>query len=216
LNNIIWENSFLKILLSKICALLSYNYKALLSLPPEYARILGGTPYEWHIETKGGKMKTQKKIYRSTAFTSLFISSLIVFWGFQVCAEEWNDTQKEVWKAVESAWEYFKQGDLEGFKTIYHDDAVEWWEDRTKPYGKKDMMPLFKGWLDYDKPISCELEPRSIQVLGNIAIVLYTTKWKGNTISVNGRNMQTWIKQEDKWKFISGMAASCDNPLKCE
>lgn len=36
----------MRILLRKIGALLSYNYKALLSLPPEYARILGGIPIE--------------------------------------------------------------------------------------------------------------------------------------------------------------------------
>ena len=78
------------------------------------------------------------------------------------------------------------------------------------------MMSFFKVWINYDKPVSYELQPHSIQVLGNIAVVFYSAKWKGNTVTDYGRYMHTWVKQDNKWKFISGMDASCNKPLECE
>ncbi len=165
---------------------------------------------------KGGRMKRQKRICRKGIFIYLLLCGLIVFWSLNVSAEEWTNAQMEVWNSVKAPWEYFKQGDLEGFMTIYHDDAVEWWRNSASPLGKVMMKAHFSEWLNYDKPITYELKPVSIQISGNIANVMYKVKWKGNILSDNARNMQTWIKQDNRWKFISGMSASCDKLLKCE
>jgi ketosteroid isomerase-like protein len=165
---------------------------------------------------KGELMKTQRKSLLARVFVALVLCGVIVFSGFQVFGQEWTDVQKEVWNSVKASWEYFKQGDLEGFMTTYHDDAVEWWRNKAIPLDKATMKLNFKGWLDYDKPISYELEPLSIKIFGNVANVFYTVKWKGDILSDYGRHMQTWIKQDNKWKFISGMNASCDKPLNCK
>jgi ketosteroid isomerase-like protein len=160
------------------------------------------------------KKQGTNMVFRVSIF--LLLCGAIIFGGIQVSAEEWTNAQKEVWNSVKAPWEYFKQGDLEGFMTIYHDDAVEWWRNSASPLGKVMMKARFSEWLNYDKPITYELEPVSIQIFGNIANVMYKVKWKGNILSDNGRNMQTWIKQDNRWKFFSGMSASCDKPLKCE
>jgi len=160
------------------------------------------------MKTQGANLVTRIAIF-------LLLCGVIVFWGFRVSAEEWTEAQMEVWNSVKAPWEYFKQGDLEGFMSIYHDDAVEWWREKVIPLGKAEMKFNFKRWLDYDKPVSYELEPLSIQIFGNVANVFYQAKWKGNRLSNYSRHLQTWLKQDNLWKFISGIEASCDKPLKC-
>ena len=49
-------------------------------------------------------MKTQGKRLMAKVVISLLFCFAIVFWGFQVSGEEWTDSQKEVWKIVESFW----------------------------------------------------------------------------------------------------------------
>ena len=67
-----------------------------------------------------------------------------------------------------------------------------------KPVNSEDTTPMSLY----------ELQPHSIQVLGNIAVVLYSAKWKGNIVSDYGRYMHTWVKQNYKWKFFSGNVQS--------
>ena len=145
----------------------------------------------------------------------LLIYGIIVFWGFRVSGEEWTEAQIEVWNSLQTHWEYCKQGDLEGFLSLYHDDAIEWWQEKVIPLGKAEMKFNYKHWLVYDKPVSYELEALSIQIFGNVANVFYKAKWKGNRLSSHSRHLETWLKQDNKWKFVSGIEASCEKPPKC-
>jgi len=83
-------------------------------------------------------MKTQGKSLLARVSVSLLICGLILFWSFQVSGDEWTEAQKEVWKVVETEWEYFKQGDVEAVLTGRHDDSLTWWSSRAIP-----LAPIF-------------------------------------------------------------------------
>jgi hypothetical protein len=126
---------------------------------------------------KGKIMKTQKRIHLATVFISLFLCGSLVFYGFQAIGEEWTAEQKEVWKVVEADIEFFKQGDLEGLSASRHDDAVLWWSNSASPFDKRWSMMYYKDWFDNDRPVNFESEPLAIKIIGNVAIVFYTSKF---------------------------------------
>ena len=166
---------------------------------------------------KGELMKTQGTNLLARVSVSLLICGLIVFWGFQVFGQKWTDEYREVWKIVESWWEYSKQGDVEALSAHYYvEDSFEWWYDKAIPLGKNAIMPMLKEWFNYDKPISYELEPLNIHIVGDVALVFYSNKWKGNIISDKARQIDTYVKHDNKWKFMGGMGCSCDNLPKCK
>ena len=160
-------------------------------------------------------MKTQRKNLVAKVAISLLFCIAIVFWGFQVIGEELTETQKEVWKVVETEWEYFKQGDVEAVLTGGHDDSLTWWSSRAIPLGKSAIRLSYQDWFDLDKPVSYELKPLNIHIFGNVANVFYKSKWKGKKIGGDDRSMETWVKQDNKWKFLGLMGCSCEQPPVC-
>ena len=155
-------------------------------------------------------MKTQKRAYRKVVFISLILCGIIVFWGEQVFAGEWTNTQKEVWKEIETVWEGFKLGKLPD-----DEGSLEWWSDQLEPYGGDKLKRNYERWFAYDKPVSYELKPLQILIYGNVANVFYVSKWKGKKIGDSGRHMETFVKQDNKWKFLGAMGCSCEIAIKC-
>ena len=158
-------------------------------------------------------MKIQKRVYRTAVIISLILCGSIVFWGFQVSAGEWTDAQKEVWKTIENVWEGFKQGKLD--ETLYLESNVEWLSGAKRPHSGDSLKRDYEGWLAMDKPVSYEIEPFEIMIFGNVANVFYGMKWKGDTLSDSGRQLDVLIKQNNKWRFIASMGCSCERAPKC-
>ena len=165
---------------------------------------------------KGGLMKTKGTNFRARISIYLLFCALIVFWSLQVFGQEWTAEQKEIWKAVETQWELYKQGDLEGVMALQHDNVFIWWNNKVMPLGKKIMKHHYKDWFDYDKPVAYELEPLVIQIFGNVANVFYSYKWNGKALSDRARGLDTWIKKDNKWLKISYFTASCDELPLCK
>jgi ketosteroid isomerase-like protein len=162
-------------------------------------------------------MKAKENIFISKILFFTFLCGAIFFSGFQVHGQELNDEQKQVWKMVEMWWENAKKGDLEALSANYYvTDCYEWWSSGPAPIDKKSILPSLKEWFDYDKPISYILEPHKIHIVGDVAIVFYSNKWKGNKISDKARQIDTYVKRDNKWQFIGGMGCSCNNTPKCK
>ena len=148
---------------------------------------------------------------------SIIVGIFIVASGFQAYGEEWTAEQKAVWKIVELYWEIAKQGDTKALIANYSTmESYEWLASEEKPLGIKELKPHLQEWLSYAKPDSYELKPHYIHVVGNTAIVFYSNKWKGENISERERQMDTYVKHDNKWHFIGGMGCSCDELPKCK
>jgi hypothetical protein len=150
-----------------------------------------------------------------TLFVFTVLVSALCFQGSLAYGQEWTATQKEILKAMETEWEFFKQGNLEEVMAMRHDKLIYWPNDRPNPLWREAARLLYKGWLDYDKPVAYELRPLEIQIIGNVANVFYEYKWNGKMYSGRGRTMDTWIKQDNKWLKISSFGASCDKLPSC-
>ena len=158
-------------------------------------------------------MKPQKRACRTVVFISLILCGIIVFGGGQVSADEWTSAQKEVWKAIENIWEGLKQGKMDF--TTFVEGSLEWNSDQMEPLGGDKLKRNYEDWFAYDKPVSYELKPLQILIYGNVAIVFYKLKWKGKKMRESSRQMETWFKQDNKWKFLGLMGCSCKRAPKC-
>jgi hypothetical protein len=94
-------------------------------------------------------------------------------------------------------FEKFKQGDVEGLLASRHDDVLIWWGDKPIPFDKKLLDFNYGGWFKYDIPATWEIEPLAIKVIGNVASVCFTYKYSGKILSGSGREIETWIKQDN-------------------
>ena len=160
-------------------------------------------------------MKASEKKWADRTAIFLFVCGLIVFWGFEVSGQEWDQAQKEVWEAVQSYWESLKLGDADNTTKILHDDAVDWWNKNTSPHKKESLKDAYQRWFAYDKPVSYELHPLTVQLFDNVAVVSYYFSWKGNRLSDRGQAFQTWLRQDNQWLLIGSIRPSCDKLPTC-
>jgi ketosteroid isomerase-like protein len=161
-------------------------------------------------------MKTKEMNLITWVLVSIILFGIIFLLNSKVWGQDWTAEQKEIWEVVISDVEKFKQGDLEGLLASRHDDVVIWWGDKPTPYHKKHLRFKYKEWFDNDKPVNWELKPLAIKIVGNVASVFYTYKFSGNITSGSGRDMATWIKQDNKWIMINGFGASCEKLPPCK
>lgn len=147
---------------------------------------------------------------------SIFVCFLIVASGLSAFGQEWTAEQKEVWNVVVADIENFKTGDVDKIMEKRHDDLIIWWSNRTLAFGKKLATYQYKGWFDFEIPKNWELNPVTIKISGNIAIVAYTYKISGEKISDSGKNFDVWVKQNNQWLLLGTTGASCEKPAKCQ
>ncbi|MGD2072758.1 MAG: nuclear transport factor 2 family protein [Candidatus Thorarchaeota archaeon] len=150
-----------------------------------------------------------------TLFVFTVFVSVLWFQASLAYGQEWTAVQKEILKAMETEWEFFKQGNLEKVMAMRHNNFINWPNDRPNPLWREAMEQSYKNWLDYDKPVAYKLRPLEIQIIGNVANVFYEYKWNGKMYSGHSRSMDTWIKQNNKWLKISSFGGSCDKLPSC-
>jgi len=163
-------------------------------------------------------MKSQQTNLMKRVLVSLLLCGIMVFWGFQVSAEEWTDAQMELWKKTETFWKNMILGDADALAlaALGTKGNLEWWPNKKKPSDANAIKEEYKRWFDYDKPVTYELEPLNIHIVNNIANLFYLYQWEGNVLSDSGRIMETWIKQDNNWKFMGAMGCSFEKSLTCK
>ena len=115
--------------------------------------------------------------------------------------------QQKIWGLIESYWESAQNGDLESLMNSLHEKYVFWPQGYTVPYNKSEIEFLFGKWLTHNRPKLYELNPRSIQLIKNVAIVHYSVNTKGNWGPDSGRRTSFWMKNNGEWKLVGGMSA---------
>ena len=160
-------------------------------------------------------MNASQRNWADRTVIFLFVCGLIVFWGFEVYGQEWNQAQKEVWEAVQANWETFKKGDVDAALAMKHDDVVVWFGSQPTPIKKEHLRYVYKDWFDYEIPTTAQLRPLNVNVFGNVANVYYLYKYEGEKLSDIGRVCETWVKQGNKWFAIGSLSSSCIKNPPC-
>jgi Domain of unknown function (DUF4440) len=162
-------------------------------------------------------MKTQKRNFMVIVLIFLFLSGSNLFCGFQAFAEEWTEAQKEVLKTLESRWELIIKGDVETLVANLHANALIWWPQDASPTRKERMGGEYRGWFGWAKPVSYELKPVEINIVGNISTAFVYYKWESKTPpkTVKGRNFLVLIKQGGKWTILGSSSTPCEGNTFC-
>ena len=153
-------------------------------------------------------MKNQKRL--AIAFILFLISA---FPSKSIFAQEWSDAQKGVWKNVETYWNLFAQGNVEGLMAYYHESYKGWDNDSPLPQGKATSEKGQKHFLQGNKIILHQIDPVSIEIHGNFAFVHYYYSMlfknpKGEEQNGRGRWTDILTKQGDKWVLIGDHGGS--------
>ena len=150
-----------------------------------------------------------KKFNRTLNNISLLIVVLVLLFVGSGVAQQWSETQKEIWGNVEKYWQLDDNKDLASFLKYFDDSYIGWSYDTEKPLNKTEITKAIKE--DYEKEkgktFKTTLTPLEIWVNGDMAFVHYTflrnIKSKdGNTEKSSGRWTDILKKKADKWLLV--------------
>lgn len=118
----------------------------------------------------------------------------------------WTAVEKEIWKQVEKYTKLIINGKTEKFLEYFHKDYLGWNYFENHPINKVDIKKELSN-LPSTKIISYKLEPVSIQVKNNIAIVHYNysaeyINSEGTEKSKLCRYTDILLKDENRWVLI--------------
>lgn len=124
-----------------------------------------------------------------------------------LAAQEWSDSQKEVWKNVETYSKLAAEGNLEGLLSYYHPDFLGWDYQTDLPSDKASRTKWNRHLLQTTKTLVYEVKPVGIKIHGDVAIVHYffhevLEDAEGKKIESKGRWTDILLQQEDKWVMI--------------
>jgi len=153
-------------------------------------------------------MRLSKKIS-----ITLLLLIIVVFFTVQAFGQEGlSAEQKEIWERVQTVWELWKKGDREAVNARIHENFIYWSNYRSVPDGRDSFVSSLFSF----KIKSYELKPIEIRISGNVAIVQYLWKFTNVIDEVyTGRSMGVGIKQDEKWRILGAMSASCTNLPPC-
>lgn len=144
--------------------------------------------------------------------TILLLLIFVAFFTAPTFGMELSPAQKELWSMIQTFWEVWEKGDMETWKSYWHEDYIWWGPDNLFPITRAEWAIFISSY----QINSFKLEPVAVRILGNVAIVQYywsLTDLLGKVL--HGRNAVTFIKQDGKWKSLGAMSASCSFPVRC-
>ena len=147
------------------------------------------------------------------------VSSLLVFTlAFVVTpifADEVAD-EDAVWKLEEAYWEYVKNNDTDGYRSLWDERFVGWPGFSKSPLGKKNIADWI-GPLHADPSLvyEYELTKGAVRSFGDIVVVHYlvrdylrSSETGEETNIALDRITHTWQRRGDSWQIVTGMSGS--------
>ena len=77
----------------------------------------------------------------------LAVISLFVFVSTTVYAQEWSDSQKEVWETVKTYSDLADKGDVHGFLSYIDDSYCGWFYFMEAPTDKNSLKNIASYWF---------------------------------------------------------------------
>jgi len=138
---------------------------------------------------------------------------IILFSSVQLFGQEWSTEQKEVWKNVETYWDFSAKGDVEGFMSYVHDDYSGWSNSDALPDDKTSVRKYLSHAFRARKVLVQILKPVRIKIHDDVAIVQYyytrlISDFEGKEKDRSGRWTDILLKQGDKWHLIGDHGGS--------
>lgn len=125
----------------------------------------------------------------------------------------------EIWALEEAYWEYVRQGNVERYLTLWHQDFIGWPCTANSPHPvRKDAA---RAWIqsirDQKLRLSVTLYREGIQDFGGVVVVHYSspviTQYPDGRVTGKNQSYKfthTWMKAGSTWQIIGGMCAPLD------
>lgn len=121
-----------------------------------------------------------------------------------------GEVEKQIWNLEEKYWQYWVEGDIEGYMALLHEDFLGWPSSADAPEDKASAREFVIEYLAQVKPIAFGIESRAIRVVANTAIVHYiliSRDEQGDQVGEAYRITHTWLEQDGAWKVLGGMSS---------
>ncbi len=119
-----------------------------------------------------------------------------------------------VWAREETYWESLNSADMETYASLWHDAAIGWPNNVPAPMNKEAILKLIGAVVAGLEVGSGKitLTRQAIQVIGDVAIVHseasgHARTKTGHDFSFKERIVHTWLRYQEEWKLLGGMAA---------
>jgi ketosteroid isomerase-like protein len=124
-------------------------------------------------------------------------------------AQQWSDTQKEIWENAEKYYSMVENKNLDGFLSYFDDSFKGWAYDLEKPESLKERTEGIKDFFEKakDETWKITLTPLEIWASGDFAFVDYTYTWTttskdGKVTTSSGRWTDILKKKGNKWVMV--------------
>ncbi len=120
--------------------------------------------------------------------------------------KDWSETQKDVWKCVETHWDHLIHKRVKDFLEYIHPDMIGYGHESPVSVDRPWLEKWVGFWTQTTQILICELRPMHIKIHGDIAILQYLIFTIEQGVDkgkrVIRRYTMTWKKQGDKWVVI--------------
>jgi hypothetical protein len=153
-----------------------------------------------HIEVQEDRQKGKSEMNSLVTWRYgrlvLFAAFVTINCAFVTTAPSTTGDEEAVWQLEHSYWEYVKALDVNGYKSLWHEDFVGWPSTASMPMRKNPSVGdvavthyhLTEHWIDK----SGKGEPRTIKVT------------------------HTWLRSKGTWRMIGGMPAVVPTEHVCQ
>ena len=138
----------------------------------------------------------------------------ILFWAFaglllfplSVQGQEWDAEQMEVWETVTTCW---TSTNIETQMACIHDDFKTWGVGNPVPFKKADTRAHLTRFFETQETVWSYFQPLSIDVRGDMAIVLYVMNWaeRNRVTGEETAGIINWTevfkKEGDRWLLLA-------------
>lgn len=131
---------------------------------------------------------------------------------------KWTDQKRIVWQTVENYTEQILKGETNSFLKCFHKNYLGWNNFHNNTIKKSDIKKELKNLPKFEI-ISYSVNPGSIQILNDIAIVhySYSVKYKDSLKQIKTKtsnHTDILLKDNDSWLIIGDHIGSEDNSNK--
>lgn len=159
-------------------------------------------------------------------------STLFALAGILLCASQLASGQtastggdskntSQVWDREGEYWTYVKAGDVENYRTLWHERFIGWPCGQAHPMRKNSIGNWVQDIRDKHIKVAADLTREGAEDFGNVVVVHYSiaqvdTYPDGH---VEGKDehskiTHTWMKVGDTWLIIGGMCGSLADSAK--
>ena len=127
----------------------------------------------------------------------------------------------QVWRREDERGRFEEAGDIDAYKSLYHDKFIGWSCDWAHPKRKAGVGEWVREVHDKHIKVTSDLTREGAEDFGDVVVVHYRatevdtfpdghTEGKGEAYKIT----HTWMRTGDTWLIIGGMCASLRDSLK--